>query len=135
MTATTAPPRQRAGNRNGVMAAVGVLVAVVLVAGSTLLARGPAMVDVTIENESSAPVMVTVFGRDGSSVLPIGTVPAGSHTKFRAVIDQGDDWHFALTVGPDRVGELRRTRAQLDAAGWTVTIPASVATGVHPSEG
>lgn len=135
MTATTAPPLQRARNRNGFVIALGVVIAAALVAGSSFLARTPAMVDVAVENESSAPVLVTVSGRDTSSVLPIGTVAAGSHTKFTEVLDQGDDWHFLLRVGSEQVGELHRSRAQLDASGWTVTIPANVATGEHPSEG
>ena len=43
------------------------------------------------------------------------------------MLDQGDGWRFRYEVGPDRIGEVRRTRAQLEAADWTVVIPADAA--------
>ena len=59
--------------------------------------------------------------------LGIGTVDPLSRATVESVIDLGDVWRFRLTVGPDRIGEIRRTADQLRAADWTVTIPADAA--------
>jgi hypothetical protein len=59
--------------------------------------------------------------------LPIGTVDARSNSRVTEGIDQGDVWRFRYEVGPDRIAEVRRTRDQLEAADWTVVIPAGAA--------
>ena len=43
------------------------------------------------------------------------------------MIDQGNEWVFELTVGPDRLDPITRTADQLRASNWTVTIPADAA--------
>jgi hypothetical protein len=57
----------------------------------------------------------------------VATVDARDRTRIDEVIDQGDVWRFRYEVGPDRIAEVRRTRDQLEAAGWTVVIPADAA--------
>jgi hypothetical protein len=79
------------------------------------------------DNRTGVAVRVTASdaGRDGW--LPIATVDARSRNRVTEVLDQGDVWRFRYEVGPDRIAELRRTRAQLEAADWTVVIPAGAA--------
>jgi hypothetical protein len=91
-----------------------------------LSASAPSRDTVTIVNRSDAPVTVEVSNDARAGWLPISTVDPKERDRVEAVIDQGGVWRFRLSVGPDQVGELRRTSGQLGAAGWTVTIPADV---------
>jgi hypothetical protein len=59
--------------------------------------------------------------------LPVATADPHGRFKVEEVIDQGDVWRFRYEVGPDRIAEIRRTRDQLQAASWTVVIPADAA--------
>ncbi|MDQ4089069.1 MAG: hypothetical protein M3163_02010, partial [Actinomycetota bacterium] len=47
-------------------------------------------------------------------------------TEVHEVTDQGDVWVFRFDSQGATGGELRLTRAQLEASGWTVSIPAEV---------
>lgn len=83
----------------------------------------PASDSITILNRTGAEVTVWATGEDRDGWLGIGTIDPESRHTVEAVVDQGDVWIFRLSVGPDRVGEIRRTSAQLQADNWRVTIP------------
>jgi len=44
------------------------------------------------------------------------------------VIDQGEVWLFRFDSQGSSGGELRLTRAELEASDWTVVVPAEVGT-------
>ena len=67
------------------------------------------------------PASPVTAGSASAASIPTTAITA------QEVIDQGDVWVFRLAVGPDRIGEIRRTAAQLQASGWTLTIPADAA--------
>ena len=68
-----------------------------------------------------------VKGDGGGGWLGLGTVDPLARTQFESVADQGGVWRFRLTVGPDRIGEIVRTKDQLERSGWKITIPAGAA--------
>jgi hypothetical protein len=39
----------------------------------------------------------------------------------------GGIWHFRLTLGPDRIGRIVRTQAQLEQSNWRIAIPKDAA--------
>ncbi len=128
MTATTTETRPRGARPialTWVIPAVFVLAAILLVVNLTLAV--PRREALRFDNRTGVAVRVTASdaGRDGW--LPIATVDARSRNRVTEVLDQGDVWRFRYEVGPDRIAELRRTRAQLEAADWTVVIPADAA--------
>ncbi len=100
------------------------LAAVLLIVN--VAASMPGRETITIVNRTAAPVTVNASG-DGGGWLGIGTADPKSRTTVDAVADQGEHWRFRLTVGPDRVGEIRRSTEQLRASGWKITIPADAA--------
>jgi hypothetical protein len=127
MTTTTTSVRPRGSRRislEWIAPAILVLAALVLMVNLSAL---PGRDNVSFVNRSAAPVTVSVSDDARDSWLPVGTLDPGSRERVDAIIDQGGVWWFRLTVGPDRVGEIRRTADQLRAAGWTLTIPADVA--------
>jgi hypothetical protein len=136
VTATAAPPRPRTTARTGVLVVTAVVGAVLAVVVVMTLLRPPAMVDrVVVENRSTAPITVRVSSGDESTVLPLGTVGGASSLRFEQVLDQGDRWTFRLHVGPDDVGLIRRSRAELEHDGWRVVVPRGVAAGVESVRG
>ncbi len=107
-----------------------VLAAAVVLAAGLLIApllRMPAHVD-AISFENPTPYDITVAANDGDDTdwTPVGTVEAGESVIFERVYDQGDQWVFRFSSQGRDAGELARTRAQLEEAGWQVAIPASV---------
>lgn len=128
MTTTTTTMRPRGSRRislEWIAPAILVLVALVLIVN--LSRSAPSRETLIIENHAGAPVTVRTSDEAHDGWLNIGTVDPNSRDTVEAVIDQGDVWRFRLTVGPDRVGEIRRTQDQLRDAGWKLTIPADVA--------
>jgi hypothetical protein len=118
-----------------------VLAALVAVAsfGSLAVAmEGPAFVDeVTVVNESPFDLHVDVRGEDGP-VLGLGIVPRGRSTRFTSVLDQGGTWSFSLRAGGKDGGTVEVPRSSLERDGWTLTLPATVASrleraGLPPS--
>ncbi len=87
----------------------------------------PGREDVTVVNRSGATVTVNVTGDPPDGTVGVGTFDPNSRETAESVIDQGEVWRFELTVGPDRIAEIRRTAEQLRADHWTVTIPADAA--------
>jgi hypothetical protein len=128
MTTTTTEARPRGTPRISlawIAPAILVLAACFLIVN---LSRSmPARESVTIVNRTGAEVTVRATGEARDGWLSISTVDAESRATVEAVIDQGDVWNFRLSVGPDAVGEIRRTHDELEAADWRVTIPADAA--------
>jgi hypothetical protein len=128
MTATTTETRPRGARPialTWVIPAVFVLAAILLVVNLTLAVPGREAL--RFDNRTGVAVRVTASDASGDGWLPIATVDARSRNRVTEVLDQGDVWQFRYEVGPDRIAELRRTRAQLKAADWTVVIPAGAA--------
>jgi hypothetical protein len=128
MTATTTETRPRGARRitlTWVLPAVLALAAMVLVVGLTL--GVPGRETLRFDNRTGVAVRVTASDDGRNGWLPVGTVDARGRARITEVLDQGDVWRFRYEVGPDRIGEVRRTRDQLEAASWTVVIPADAA--------
>jgi hypothetical protein len=128
MTATTTETRPRGARPialTWVIPAVFVVAAILLVVNLTL--GVPAREALRFDNRTGVAVRVTASDDDRNGWLPVATVDARSRNRVAEVIDQGDVWRFRYEVGPDRIAEVRRTRAQLEADDWTVVIPAGVA--------
>jgi hypothetical protein len=92
----------------------------------------PGRQDITVVNRTAATVTMDVSGDRPDGTVGVGTFDPKSRETAEAVIDQGDVWRFELTVGPDRIAEIRRTADQLRAGHWTVTIPADAADRLEP---
>ena len=128
MTATTTETRPSGSRRitlAWVIPAVFVLAAILLVANLSLTA--PGRETLRFDNRTHAAVRITASDDGRTGWLPLATVDARGRAKVSEVIDQGGVWRFRYEVGPNRIAEIRRTRDQLDAAKWTVVIPASAA--------
>ena len=128
MTTTTTSARPRGAKR----ISLGWIAPVILLTAALLLIINvttsmPTRDTVSILNRSAAEVTVEVSDSSGTSWLPIGTADPNARERVESVIDQGGVWRFRFMVGPDNVGEIRRSADQLRAAGWTVTIPADAA--------
>jgi hypothetical protein len=93
----------------------------------------PGRQNITFVNQTSATISVDATGNPPDGTVGVGTFDPKSRETAEAVIDQGDAWRFELTVGPDRIAEIRRTADQLRADHWTVTIPADAADVLEPS--
>lgn len=135
MTSTTTelrPDQSRRRSLSWIAPAVLVIAALVLVVN---LSRSmPAREDITMVNHSGATVTLNVTGDPHDGVTGVGTVDPKSREIAESVIDQGDVWRFELTVGPNRIGEIRRTADELRSSNWTVTIPADAADRLDASQ-
>jgi hypothetical protein len=125
MTSTTTEVRPR-GRPHVSLAwmapAVLVLAACLLIVN--LSGSMPARESITIDNRTGAPVTVRTTGAARDGWMGLTTVDPNSRTTVESVVDQGRTWWFRLSVGPDRLAEVRRTEDQMRAAGWKLTIPA-----------
>ena len=127
MTATTTSIRPRKSPRPSLWWIAPVLLAVVAAVFVLNLAQSvPSRDVIAVQNPTGAFVTVNVKG-DRGGWLGLGTVDPKSRAEFDSVADQGQTWHFRLSVGPDRIGEIVRTKDQLERSGWKITIPASAA--------
>ena len=116
-----APSQSRRNLDAALIAAAVAVLALVVVMPATRL---PSFVDgVTIVNPHPwiVNVDVTRGGRDGT--VGVGAVGAERTQNVSAVIDQGETWIFKVTYGGADAGELVVSRAELEEAGWRVTVP------------
>lgn len=128
MTTTIATVRPRHSRRRSLeWIAPAVLVIVAALVAVNLSRALPERHTVTFENHTGAFVTVRAADEDRSGWLGLGTLDPKSSSSFEEVGDQGNAWRFQLTVGPDRIAEIRRTGHQLRSADWKVTIPAQAA--------
>jgi hypothetical protein len=128
MTATTTETRPRGARRltfTWVLPAVLAIAAILLVVGLTVGAPGREAL--RFDNRTDVAVRVTASDDGRNGWLPVATVDGRGRSRVDEVLDQGDVWRFRYEVGPDRIAEVRRTRDQLEAADWTVVIPADAA--------
>jgi hypothetical protein len=132
MTATTTSIRPRKPPRASLMWIVPVVLAVAASVFVLNLAQSvPGRDVITVQNQTGAYVTVNAKG-DRGGWLGLGTVDPKSRTEFESVADQGGVWRFRLTVGPDWIGEIVRTRDQLERSGWKITIPPGAADQLRP---
>jgi hypothetical protein len=133
MTTTTAPvrPHRRHPPRLEWIAP-GVLLIAAALLGFQLSLSEPTRRSIRVDNGTGAFVTIHAAGRTGGWV-GLGTVDPMTHTTFDEVSDQGELWRFKLSVGPDQIGELRRTGRQLQDAAWRITIPPNDADGLSIS--
>jgi hypothetical protein len=128
MTTTTTeirPGRTPKLSLSWIAPAILVIAALILVVN---LSRSmPTRQDITVVNHTGATVTMDVTGDPPDGTIGVGTFDPKSRETAQSIIDQGNVWRFELTVGPDRIAEIRRTADQLRADNWTVTIPADAA--------
>jgi hypothetical protein len=109
-----------------VVLAVGVLT--ILLAVGSMLVHEPARVrSLTLVNGSEFALDVRVSSREGDGWLPLGRIFREDDRTVRDVLDQGDVWTFAVSGQGIDGGQVTVRRAELEAAGWTFTIPPEVA--------
>lgn len=107
-----------------------VAMAVALVVGLTSLvglSSGAGTVPrITFENPTAYALSIEVSPGTGTGWTSAGSVRQRSTTEVHEVIDQGDVWLFRFDSQGATGGELRLTRTELEASGWTVVIPDEV---------
>ena len=79
---------------------------------------------VSIENTSEYNIGIEVHGASGGWT-DLASAGGQSTTERHEVVDHGDVWIFRFTSQGRQAGELRISRADLRAAGWTIQIPAA----------
>ncbi len=85
----------------------------------------PPTVDrIIIANPTEYDIDVEVTGRD--DWLPLTVVSAESEVVVQHVIDQGATWTFRFKHWGDSVGEVVRSRTELEASGWRVEMPSDI---------
>jgi hypothetical protein len=119
--------------RRGLGLGIGVLVlAIAAAVGLTSLvglSSGPGTVPlITFENPTVYALDIEVSPGTATGWTSAGSVRQKSTAEVHEVIDQGDVWLFRFDSQGATGGELRLTRDELEAAGWTVSIPAEVGT-------
>ncbi len=128
VVAPEAPNRQIGrGLGLGIAAAVVALAAAIgltsLVGGS---AGTPTVARITFENPTVYALTIEVSPGNGRRWMTAGFARQNATTEVHEVTDQGDEWIFRFDSQGATGGELRLTRAELEASGWTVSIPAEV---------
>ena len=114
---------------------VGLAVAAAVLAVATAVALtfvvdlggGPSTVPrLTYQNPTDYALDVEVSSGTGRGWTPAGHVDQRATGVVNDVVDQGDVWLFRFNSQGATSGELRLTRAELVASGWTVDVPADV---------
>ena len=77
---------------------------------------------VSIENTSEYNIGIEVRGA-GGGWTDLASAGGQSTTERHEVVDRGDVWIFRFTSQGRQAGELRISRADLQAARWTIQIP------------
>lgn len=123
---TPAPPQAaptRLG-RNVVLAAVGAVLALVLILGVLWWVRSPGVVEqVTINNPTPYPVEVSIAGATGGARLDLGPVAPSARHTFESVVDQGGRWVVHVTSASSDGGDFVVPRSGLTRGNWVITIP------------
>lgn len=131
-----APPRSRGDVAAAVVAAVAGIALLLLVMPSLRL---PSYVDaVSVSNPHVWHVEIDVGRPDGSRWIGLGRVGREKTQTFQSVIDPGDEWMFRFAYGGIGRGDVVVSRAELERAGWKLTVPEEFAermraAGVSPS--
>ncbi|HVM66749.1 MAG TPA: hypothetical protein VMU14_17910 [Acidimicrobiales bacterium] len=99
------------------------LVAVGVVVFALRVQSTPRMVrHVTVRNTTPYEVTIQASSTAAGSVTPLGIVPREATETFSDVIDAGPTWYFHVTCSGVGAGTMTRTRAELAASGWQVTV-------------
>jgi hypothetical protein len=80
---------------------------------------------VTVINPTGYELYVTVSGGEGHTALPIVVVRPGETREVHDVLDPGQHWRIVLRGQGRDAGVFDVTRADLQAAGWRIEVPAS----------
>lgn len=105
------------------------LVAAVALTSLVGLSSGPGTVPrITFENPTVYALDIEVSPGTSTGWTSAGSVRQGSTADVAEVIDQGEVWLFRFDSQGSTGGEVRLTRAELEASDWTVAIPAEVGT-------
>lgn len=108
--------------------AIVIAIAAVLIVGVVLL-QGPARVSrVTIDNPTDYEVSIQLAPSTDGAWLPLAVLGLHATREFHDVVDQGDTWVFRFRAQGQDAGDLTISRGDLAAAGWQITVPASVTT-------
>ena len=119
--------RVRRGLGLGVAALVLAVAAAVGLTSLVGLSSGPSTVSrITFENPTVYALDIEVSPGTGTGWTSAGSVRQKSTAEVHEVIDQGDVWLFRFDSQGATGGELRLSRGELEASGWTVSIPAEV---------
>ena len=122
-------PNRRIGRGLGLGVAAAVVALAAAIGLTSLLggsAATPTVARITFENPTVYALTIEVSPGDGSGWMTAGFARQNATTEVHEVNDQGDVWVFRFDSQGATGGELRLTRAELDASGWTVSIPAEV---------
>ncbi len=123
------PTRARRGLGLGVAALFLAVAAALGLTSLVDLSSGPGTVArITFENPTVYALDIEVSPGTGTGWTSAGSVRQESTADVHEVIDQGDVWLFRFDSQGASGGELRLTREELEASGWTVSIPAEVGT-------
>lgn len=128
-TVTEPQTPNRSPRRVGVLVGVaGVAVAAAVALASLVdLGGGRATIPrLTYENPTEYALDVEVSPGPGKGWTSAGFVGQRSTGVVEEVPDQGDVWLFRFDSQGETGGELRLSRAELEAAGWKVTVPTDV---------
>lgn len=126
-----APLRSRGDIVTAMVAVAGGIALLMLIVPTVRL---PSFVDaVTISNPHPWHVEIDVDGPDRSGWIGLGGQGRETTQTYQSVIDHGTEWVFRFTHGGIARGELVLSRAQLDEAGWKVTVPEEFAQRLRAS--
>ncbi len=119
-----APPKNVGGS---LMVSAGVAAVVVVAAALLPGMRLPTFVRrVTVTNATPYGIEVEVTNPQRDGWIDLGGFPPSATRPVYQVIDQGANWVFRFTHGPDDVGQIAMSRAELKRTNWRVTIPAEL---------
>jgi hypothetical protein len=91
------------------------------------LGGGPSTVPrLTYQNPTDYALDVEVSSGPGAGWTPAGHVDQRATGVANDVVDQGDVWLFRFSSQGVTTPELRLTRAELVASGWTVDVPTDI---------
>ena len=128
-TVTEPHTPNRSAQRLGLLLGAALLAVVTAVTLSFLVDLGggrATVARVTYENPTDYALRVEVSSGSGEGWTTAGFVAQRSTGAAEEVPDQGDVWVFRFDSQGETGGELRLRRSDLEATGWTVTIPADV---------
>jgi hypothetical protein len=111
---------------------IAVLVAVVAIAVfRPALEPGPFVSHVTFVNSSEYAFDVDVTGAHADGWMLLGTATDRSSSVVDEVFDQGRTWTFRFTTQGRVAGEITVSKADLERAGWRVTVPPGFAAALR----
>ena len=89
---------------------------------------------ITVDNSTRYDLSIAVRSGESNSSMAVGSARRSATTTFREVVDQGDTWTFHFSAQGEVGGEVRIAKADLEKAGWKLTVPATVSDDA-PGEG